>query len=145
MVDDAFLADQPGSGPGREVMALDRGAELAEVRGAIQDLAPGHREVLGLTFGSGLSRPEVAGVLEIPVGTVKSRLTAARTALNRILNEKGKPMNPDAVPGCGTRLPRKSGAGWYFGGRIRPTLFRVAPMFRAAAPWAFRRHGCRGM
>jgi RNA polymerase sigma-70 factor (ECF subfamily) len=81
VVDDAFLADQPGSGPGPEVMALDR-AELAEV-------TP-HREVLGLAFGSGLSLPEVAGVLEIPVGTVKSRLAAARIALSRILDEKGQ-------------------------------------------------------
>lgn len=89
VVDDTFLADQPGSGPGPEVMALDR-AELAEVRGAIRELAPAHREVLGLAFGSGLSLPEVAGVLEIPVATVKSRLTAARTALNRILERKGQ-------------------------------------------------------
>jgi RNA polymerase sigma-70 factor (ECF subfamily) len=89
VVDDAFLADQPSSGPGPEVTALDR-ANLAEVTGAIRELAPAHREVLGLVFGSGLSLPEVAGVLEIPVGTVKSRLSAARTALNRILNEKGQ-------------------------------------------------------
>jgi RNA polymerase sigma-70 factor (ECF subfamily) len=89
VVDDAFLADQPGSGPGPEVTALDR-AELAEVKGAIRELALPHREVLGLAFGSGLSLREVAGVLEIPVGTVKSRLAAARTALSRILNEKGQ-------------------------------------------------------
>ena len=89
VVDDAFLADQPGSGPGPEMTALDR-AELAEVRVAIRDLAPSHREVLGLAFGSGLSLPEVAGVLEIPVGTVKSRLATARAALSRILNEKGQ-------------------------------------------------------
>jgi RNA polymerase sigma-70 factor, ECF subfamily len=89
VVDDAFLADQPSSGPGPEVMALDR-AELAEVRDAIRELAPAHREVLGLAFGSGLSLLQVAGVLEIPVGTVKSRLAAARTALNRILNKKGQ-------------------------------------------------------
>jgi RNA polymerase sigma-70 factor, ECF subfamily len=89
VVDDAFLADQPVSGPGPEVMALDR-AELAEVRDAIQELAPAHREVLGLAFGSGLSLAEVADVLEIPVGTVKSRLAAARTALNRTLDEKGQ-------------------------------------------------------
>ena len=89
VVDDAFLADQPGSDPGPEVMALDR-AELAEVTAAIRELAAPHREVLGLAFGSGLSLPEVASVLEIPVGTVKSRLTAARTALGRILNEKGQ-------------------------------------------------------
>jgi len=89
VVDDAFLADRPGSVPGPEVTALDR-AELAEVRVAIRDLGPAHREVLGLVFGSGLSLPEVAGVLEIPVGTVKSRLSAARAALSRILNEKGQ-------------------------------------------------------
>jgi RNA polymerase sigma-70 factor, ECF subfamily len=88
VVDEAFLADRPSSGPGPEVTALDR-AELAEVRDAIRELAPAHREVLGLAFGSGLSLPEVAGVLEVPVGTVKSRLFAARTALNRILDEKG--------------------------------------------------------
>ena len=89
VVDDAFLADQPSSGPGPEVTALDR-ANLAEVTGAIRELAPAHREVLGLVFGSGLSLPEVAGVLEIPLGTVKSRLPAARAALGRILSEKGQ-------------------------------------------------------
>jgi RNA polymerase sigma-70 factor (ECF subfamily) len=89
VVDDAYLADQPGSAPGPEVTALDR-AELAEVSAAIRELPAPHREVLGLVFGSGLSLPEVAGVLEIPLGTVKSRLTAARTALSRILNEKGQ-------------------------------------------------------
>ena len=89
VVDEAFLADQPGPGPGPEVMALDR-AELAGVMDAIRELAPAHREVLGLAFGAGLSLPEVAGVLDIPVGTVKSRLTAARTGLNRILEQKGQ-------------------------------------------------------
>ncbi len=89
VVDDAFLADQPGSAPGPEVTALDR-AELTEVRHAIRELAPAHREVLGLAFGTGLSLPEVADVLQIPIGTVKSRLTAARTALNRTLDEKSK-------------------------------------------------------
>ena len=58
------------------------------MRGAIRELARAHREVLGLALGSGLSLPEVANVLEVPVGTVKSRLAAARTALNRILEEK---------------------------------------------------------
>ena len=89
VVSDAFLSDQPSSVPGPEVTALDR-AELAEVTSAIRELAPPHREVLGLAFGSGLSLPEVASVLEIPVGTVKSRLTAARAALSRVLNEKGQ-------------------------------------------------------
>jgi RNA polymerase sigma-70 factor (ECF subfamily) len=89
VVNDAFLADRPGSNPGPEVMALDR-AELAEVKGAIRGLASPQRELMGLVFGSGLSLPEVAEVLEIPVGTVKSRLSAARAALNRILTEEGR-------------------------------------------------------
>lgn len=89
VVTDAFLADQPVPGPGPEVMALDR-AQLADVRDAIRELAPAHREVLGLVFGSGLRLPEVAQVLMVPVGTVKSRLAAARVALNRILAEKGQ-------------------------------------------------------
>jgi RNA polymerase sigma-70 factor, ECF subfamily len=89
VVDGSVVADQPGSGPGPEATALDR-AELAEVRDAIRELAPLHREVLGLVFGSGLSLPEVAGVLEIPVGTVKSRLSGARTALSRVLDGKGQ-------------------------------------------------------
>lgn len=89
VVDDSFLADQPVADPGPEVMALDR-AQLADVRDAIGQLAPAHREVLGLVFGSGLRLPEVAHVLAIPVGTVKSRLAGARVALNRILTEKGQ-------------------------------------------------------
>ena len=51
VVDDAFLADQPGSDPGPEVTALDR-AELAEVTGAIRELASPHREVLSLDRAS---------------------------------------------------------------------------------------------
>jgi len=89
VVDDAFLADRPIAGPGPEATALDR-AELAEVKAAIGELAPAHRELLGLVFGAGLSLPEAASVLGIPVGTVKSRLTSARSALSRILNEKGE-------------------------------------------------------
>jgi len=89
VVDAAVLADQPTSGPGPETTALDR-AELAEVIDAIGALGPLHREVLGLAFGCGLTLPEVADVLDIPVGTVKSRLSAARPALARVLKEKGQ-------------------------------------------------------
>jgi RNA polymerase sigma-70 factor (ECF subfamily) len=89
LVDDAFAGERPSQEPGPELVALDR-AELAQVTGAIRLLAPAHRELLGLVFGTGLSLPEVADVLGIPVGTVKSRLTAARSALARVLNERGQ-------------------------------------------------------
>ncbi len=41
-------------------------------------------------IGQGDEDAMAAFYREIPVGTVKSRLTAARTVLNRILNEKGQ-------------------------------------------------------
>jgi RNA polymerase sigma-70 factor (ECF subfamily) len=87
-VGDDALAGQPSPAPGPEHVALDR-AEVAEVAAGIRALAPLHREVLGLVFGAGLSLRETAGVLDVPVGTVKSRLAAARTALSRQLDEKG--------------------------------------------------------
>jgi RNA polymerase sigma-70 factor, ECF subfamily len=80
LVSDAELADQPSSGAEPEALALDR-AEISEVADAISDLVRAHREVLGLAFGAELSLAEVAEVLQVPVGTVKSRLWAARAAL----------------------------------------------------------------
>ena len=45
-----------------------------------------HREILTLFFLQDLSLEEIAGVLEIPVGTVKSRLHHAKRALRAILD-----------------------------------------------------------
>lgn len=87
-VDDTALAEFPSADPGPESVALER-AEAAAVANAIKALSTAHREVLGLAFGAGLSLAEVADVLEIPVGTVKSRLTAARAALARSLRNDG--------------------------------------------------------
>ncbi|HEY3872655.1 MAG TPA: sigma-70 family RNA polymerase sigma factor [Actinocrinis sp.] len=88
VVDDTYLAELPSREPGPESTALDR-AEARTVAEAIRTLSQGHREVLGLAFGAGLTLPEVAEVLQVPLGTVKSRLTAARTALGRALSERG--------------------------------------------------------
>lgn len=46
-------------------------------------LGESHREVLLLRFVDGLSLGEIAGALEIPVGTVKSRLHHALDALRQ--------------------------------------------------------------
>jgi RNA polymerase sigma-70 factor, ECF subfamily len=88
VVDDIHLVEQPARGPGPEDVVLDRVAAGA-VADAIRTLGVRHREVLGLVFGAGLTLAETADVLEVPLGTVKSRLAAARTALVRALNEKG--------------------------------------------------------
>ena len=44
-------------------------------------LSPPHREVLRLTFQHGFSASEVAQILDVPLGTVKSRISYARRAL----------------------------------------------------------------
>lgn len=49
-----------------------------------------HREVLTLFFLRDLSIEEIAGVLEIPVGTVKSRLYHARRALKAVLGKEAE-------------------------------------------------------
>jgi RNA polymerase sigma factor (sigma-70 family) len=46
------------------------------------------REILTLYFLDDLAVAEIAAVLEIPAGTVKSRLSKARSSLRRVLNEE---------------------------------------------------------
>jgi RNA polymerase sigma-70 factor (ECF subfamily) len=86
-VEDSALVNQPSSGAGPEFVALER-ADVADVAGAIRTLGRAHREVLGLVFGAELTMAEVAEILQIPVGTVKSRLAAARIAMSRALARK---------------------------------------------------------
>lgn len=52
---------------------------------ALDRLSPEHREVVLLHEGDGLTYEEAAGVLGIPVGTVKSRLHHAFLQLRRTL------------------------------------------------------------
>ena len=54
---------------------------LAQVRGAMATLPQGQREVLSLIAIEGLSYKEAAEVLDLPVGTIMSRLSRAREAL----------------------------------------------------------------
>ena len=56
------------------------GVDTEAVREAIRRLPYGLAEVLVLRFFEGWSMEEIAGILEIPVGTVKSRLHHAKAA-----------------------------------------------------------------
>jgi len=84
---DAEFAQRPSPNPGPEAIAIER-AEARRMVAALSTLTPAHREVVGLVFGADLSLAEVARVLAVPLGTVKSRLHAARAALSRTMNEK---------------------------------------------------------
>jgi RNA polymerase sigma-70 factor (ECF subfamily) len=48
---------------------------------ALARLSPQHREVLRLAFQHGFSSSEVAQILNVPLGTIKSRISYARRAL----------------------------------------------------------------
>jgi RNA polymerase sigma-70 factor (ECF subfamily) len=86
--DVADLSGLPAPEAGPEEAAIER-AEAAVIADAVGQLGRLHREVLGLVFGAGLTLAETAAVLEVPVGTVKSRVSAARAALARGLARKG--------------------------------------------------------
>ena len=68
--------------PARQAARHERQAVVHE---ALQQLAPEQRMVLVLYDLNGLSYQEAAQVLEIPVGTMKSRLNRARNALKEVL------------------------------------------------------------
>lgn len=58
---------------------------VLDVRAALAELTPEQRAVLVLRDLDGLSEAEVAGLLQVPAGTVKSRLHRARSALKEVL------------------------------------------------------------
>ncbi|MGP4044707.1 RNA polymerase sigma factor [Streptomyces sp. 2A115] len=60
---------------------LDDAAQLAAVRTALAKLRRAEREVLALCVWSGLDYQAAAEALGVPVGTVRSRLSRARTKL----------------------------------------------------------------
>ncbi|WLW53050.1 RNA polymerase sigma factor [Streptomyces sp. YU58] len=64
---------------------LDDTAQLAVVQEALRRLRRPEREVLALCVWSGLDYRAAAEVLGVPVGTVRSRLSRARTKLAKYL------------------------------------------------------------
>lgn len=64
--------------------------ELAEVRRHVARLPEEQRSVLLLTAVEGLSYRETASVLDLPMGTVMSRLARARIALGKALEGEGR-------------------------------------------------------
>lgn len=58
--------------------------EVRQLDASLKKLAPEHRQVLLLREVEGMSYEEIAGVLSLNEGTVKSRLARARTALIEI-------------------------------------------------------------
>ncbi len=60
---------------------LEAAVRVAGVQAAIQDLADEHRQVVVLRELEGCDYEQIADILEIPIGTVRSRLFRARACL----------------------------------------------------------------
>jgi RNA polymerase sigma-70 factor (ECF subfamily) len=65
-------------------------SELLASLSTIQHISPASRAVLVLHFQEELSLPEVAAILEVPLGTVKSRLARGLQALRTQLTHTGR-------------------------------------------------------
>lgn len=81
-LDDAWLAElrDPASDTGA-------GADQTRVRQVLVALPPEQREVLLLGYFEGLSSSEIAERMGVPIGTVKSRVAAALSALRNALSD----------------------------------------------------------
>ncbi|TAL86530.1 MAG: RNA polymerase sigma factor [Rhodanobacter sp.] len=62
-------------------------AQKLELAAAVAALPPDHREVVALVLIEGLSYNEAADLLEVPVGTITSRLARARATLQAHLGK----------------------------------------------------------
>jgi RNA polymerase sigma-70 factor, ECF subfamily len=74
--------------PDPETMLVRRAAH-DEVIAALANLTPEHREVLELAFFQDFTSKQIAAIVGIPEGTVKSRLSYARRALRAALVRTG--------------------------------------------------------
>lgn len=82
---------------------LEREERRAIVRAAIELLSVDHREIIVLKNFKGCSYREIAEILDIPIGTVMSRLYYARRSLKDLIDRietEGLP-EPDALLGEG--------------------------------------------
>jgi RNA polymerase sigma-70 factor (ECF subfamily) len=80
----------PDPGPSPFDVALDRETHVLIER-ALEEISPVFRTVVILRDIEGLGYEEIADILQISLGTVKSRILRGREALRRVLNERLEP------------------------------------------------------
>ena len=78
----ATLADRSEAGPEQETLARERESQLRE---ALHGLQRSYREAVVLRDVEGFSYEEIAQMLQISIGTVKSRISRGRLELRRQL------------------------------------------------------------
>ncbi|MEM9304568.1 MAG: RNA polymerase sigma factor [Pseudomonadota bacterium] len=76
---------QDGIDPDREIVNR---ITISEVRGALDELPEGQRLALSLVTVEGYSYAEAAEILDVPIGTIMSRIARARRNLAEKLEQK---------------------------------------------------------
>lgn len=87
------LDDAPADPQAPTQAAPDHGsrAELRDLQQLIWQLPPLLREALTLVGAQELSHEEAAAICRVPVGTMKARVSRARTALSRMMQDADAP------------------------------------------------------
>jgi len=67
--------------------ALEQAEQERRIRKALNQLSPEHRAVLILKDMEGQKYEVMAEILEVPIGTIRSRLHRARTELRELLEK----------------------------------------------------------
>jgi RNA polymerase sigma-70 factor (ECF subfamily) len=89
IVEDGLLEFRPDSGPGSAARHQARSDARRVLWRALEQLPEDQREVLVLKELQGFRYQEIASILDVPEGTVASRLFTARKALKETLDERG--------------------------------------------------------
>ena len=119
-IDDMYLHRRLGSiqnstlGMSAEDMLFERLTE-DEIKDAVENLPTQYREVVLLADVQGFSYKEIAEILEIPNGTVMSRLHRGRAKLQKVLldfaSKRGLLVEPSQINSDQERLPEAVGVG----------------------------------
>ncbi|MGL4312822.1 MAG: RNA polymerase sigma factor [Sphingomonas sp.] len=85
---ETFVAEEAGLSVGDHGdQAIEAVVELGQVGRAMQNLPNDQREAVALVLVEGLAYKDAAAILDIPMGTLTSRLVRGRTALMEMLGE----------------------------------------------------------
>ena len=82
---------KPKKGPDQPEAIVDRAADMVLVEQALLQLPMHLRAAATLRFIEGRSHPEIAEILNQPIGTVKSHVHRAVRILRRILGPASRP------------------------------------------------------
>lgn len=78
--------------------------QSAAVARAVECLKPDQRMLVILCYHSGMTHSQAADIMNVPIGTIKSRLNAALTDLRRVMTPQV------STPSCPSRTPEQGAA-----------------------------------